>query len=178
MDVHRRIPVILIILSLLAFPRPVTAGGWASVRLDVPLGTIETGDPLRIGFTVKSHDVRPIPGMTSELLATRTESGDEVRATSIEEDPKGHYVVEVVFQSPGSWTWQIAPGQHAPTSLPPLTVVEKRSAPVLMESPRAPDTETVHGASIRAGSCHRLDDQAELPLSDIVATSDTPAIPW
>lgn len=176
---HRAFHLVLIVLTLLAIPSPATAGSWATVRLDVPLGVIETGEPLRIGFMVMRHDRDPHPGSNASLRATNTVNGDEVRASAAEEGPEGHYVAETTFNSPGTWQWEITPDPFAATSLPPLTVVDKRSAPASIEAPRAPDTKTAHAAAIHAGSCDRLDDQAELPLSDVVASSpDTPAIPF
>ncbi|HEV2109152.1 MAG TPA: cupredoxin domain-containing protein [Thermomicrobiales bacterium] len=176
---HRAFHLVLIVLTLVAIPSPATAGGWATVRLDVPLGVIETGEPLRIGFMVMQHDTRPFAGAEARLGATNTANGDEARANAVEEGPEGHYVVEVAFNTPGTWTWEIAPDPFAPTSLPPLTVVDKRPTPASIEASRPPDTKTAHAAAIHAGSCDRLDDQAELPLSDVVASSpDTPAIPF
>ena len=140
--------------ALLFMATPADAGGWATVRLDVPLGAVEAGQPLRLGFMVMQHDVRPYPDADAILEAQHKETGQKLSASAFEEGPEGHYVVEVAFPEAGNWKWSIIPAPFAGTSFETLPVHAKGAAPLttLVPSPGL-SMGTVHPAAIHRGTC-------------------------
>ncbi len=134
----------LIIVSLLAFPLAVLAGGWAVVTLDALPVEPRAGQTLHVGFMVRQHGVTPIDAaygtepMTPRLSATNLDTGETIDVDARKEGPRGHFVVDVTFPSAGTWEWQIRPEPFAATHLGQITVL-----PAAASAQPAPAADTV-----------------------------------
>jgi cytochrome c oxidase subunit 2 len=66
------------------------------------------------------------------LSAQNRDTGDAMRINARQEGPEGHFVVDVVFPSPGTWTWSIVPEPFPaiPDQLAPLVVMPAVTEPV------------------------------------------------
>lgn len=157
-------------ILLLATTSVAAAGGWASVRLDDPPGSIEAGTPWRIGFTVRAHDITPVNVDAARLLAQHRETGEKVAATATQAGAVGHYVVEVAFPQVGEWKWSITPEPYGETTFEALTVVDDAGGGV-NEGAEAPAPETT-GVALRLvrGSCPPIGQE-------LVIESDIPLVP-
>jgi cytochrome c2 len=117
---------LLVTLGLaLAIAPTVEAGGWATVTLDtVPMQT-HAGEPLSLGFTVRQHGVSPLNTVKPYLSAENRDNGDTLRNDARQEGPVGHFVVEVIFPSAGTWDWKIVPDPFPaiPEGFEPLVVL-------------------------------------------------------
>lgn len=126
--IKRRISALLsgCILFLLLVT-PAQAGGWAVVTLDElpPYGY--AGVPMTLGFMVRQHGQHPVNLEHVVLTATRLPKGEMLTFTARQEGPTGHYVVEVVLPTAGTWDWAIQPDWFGPMSMAPLTVLETRT---------------------------------------------------
>lgn len=106
------------------FVASVRAGNAATVELDAPLGEIEVGTTVTIGFTMLQHGIRPVENGTPALEAIHRASGTVVTADGRPDGDVGHYVVDVVFPESGQWVWTITPHPFPTTvSFPTITVV-------------------------------------------------------
>jgi plastocyanin len=124
---------------------PVAAGGWATVELDEPLGKVEAGTPITIGFMVMQHGVTPFGDAEPVLTAVHRESGEKLSVDGKAEGVEGHYVAAVTFPSEGTWSWSIAPAPFpGSTSFPAVTVV----AAGQLGDASAPEQVGIHGAAV------------------------------
>lgn len=116
---------LLLTLSLLAgFSATTWAGGTATIELDEHPGEIEAGEPIKIGFMMLQHGIRPVPDGKPTLEAIHRDTMETVRAEGRPEGEVGHYVVEVTFPETGEWAWSISAHPFPQsTSFPALTVV-------------------------------------------------------
>ncbi|HEX9926323.1 MAG TPA: c-type cytochrome, partial [Anaerolineae bacterium] len=89
-------------------------------------------ETLQLGFVVRQHGVTPINTAQPYLLAYNAETGETVEVEAVQEGPVGHFVAEVVFPSPGTWTWEIRPEPFGPmpVQFEPLTILPAQPAPV------------------------------------------------
>lgn len=131
--VLKSIAVVIFTLFLIT---PVQGGGWAVVTLDSLPPPPRAGEALHLGFTVRQHGDKLISNVTPALAAENMETGEALQIDARKEGPVGHFVVEVTFPSPGTWTWGITPhpfpsiNQFVPlTVLSPMTTPAERSAP-------------------------------------------------
>jgi cytochrome c2 len=121
----------MILVSSIAAPGAL-AGGWAMVTLDSLPVQPRAGEMLKLGFMVRQHGVTPVSEpLNPYLSAQNRDTGDLLRVDAQQEGRVGHYVVEVVFPSAGTWDWKIAPEPFPaiPERLEPLVVL---SAPATL----------------------------------------------
>lgn len=146
------------------------AGGWATVRLDEPPGSIEVGTPWRVGFTVRQHDVTPVNVDAARLVAQHRETEEKVAAIATQEGAVGHYVADVTFSMAGEWKWSITPEPFAETSFEALTVVDDARAAVEVGAEASARAATGSALRLVRGSC---------PPNgrDLVIESDIPLVP-
>jgi hypothetical protein len=113
--------VFLVILVVLAFALPASAGGAATVNLDELPTEVHAGEPLHLTFTIWQHGQRLVDGfegvgpVVPYLEATNPETGETLRVDAYKPEggEVGHFAVDVTFPSAGSWEWQIYPEPFA-----------------------------------------------------------------
>lgn len=127
----RRISALLsgcILLLLLA--TPAKAGGWAVVTVDELPPYVHAGEPMTLGFTVRQHGQHPVNLENVVLTATQVSTKEMLTFTARQEGATGHYAVEVLLPTAGTWDWSIQPDRFASASMVLLTVLEaKPTAP-------------------------------------------------
>src|SRR5262249_47251261 len=116
-------------LALLALAAPALAGGWAVITLDSLPRDVRTGQSLHIGFVIRQHGRDPVntdwnghalrPTLTGHKQpdasgVANAADGETIPAEARQEGPVGHFVVDWVFPSAGTWAWEI--------SAPPFTI--------------------------------------------------------
>jgi hypothetical protein len=176
--------ITLAIVAMLLLAAPALAGGWAVITLDSLPQDVRAGQSLRLGFVIRQHGrdlvntdweghaLKPVltarrqAGSTgaaggtviqaaAHSSALRAGNGDTFQATARQEGPKGHFVVDIVFPSAGTWAWEIAappfsiqgerqgdaavfaPLTVAPATAAPKQMTEQAPATVLGVSPAA-----------------------------------------
>lgn len=109
---------ILIGLALVAgfglLTRSAMAGGWATVTLDTLPKTVRAGEQVQLGFVVRQHGDKPISfigndPLTPYLVATHTESKEQIKVDGRQDGEQGHFVLDVTFPKVGAWTFKIIP---------------------------------------------------------------------
>lgn len=137
--IHKRQLIRLLLISLMLLIGSLTvlipaawAGGWAIVSLDALPVEPHAGEPLQVGFVVRQHGITPLNSVQPRFLAHNQETGETVEVEAVQEGSVGHFVMEVVFPSPGTWTWEIRPEPFGPVpwQFEPLTVLPAQPAPV------------------------------------------------
>jgi hypothetical protein len=136
----------LVVLAMLALAAPALAGGWAIVTLDSLPRELRAGENIQLGFMVLQHGKTPtnrdLDGnpLTPVLKAikqagagtTAAKTAETIHVAARQQGATGHYVVDVVFPSDGSWAWQIevptyfvqdSPGGQNAAIFAPLTVL-------------------------------------------------------
>ena len=117
---------LFLIISILTLTTSIAmAGGWAMVALDSLPVAPRVGEVLHLGFTVRQHAVTPLNVVEPYLVAQNEEAGISIRVNARQEGAVGHFVVDVVFPSPGTWIWGIRPEPFGtiPEYYEPLTVL-------------------------------------------------------
>jgi mono/diheme cytochrome c family protein len=66
------------------------------------------------------------------LSAQNRDTGDAIRINARQEGPEGHFMVDIVFPSPGTWSWGIVPEPFPaiPDQLAPLVVLPAVAEPI------------------------------------------------
>jgi cytochrome c2 len=133
-----RIALAMLVVGAFVFVSTVSAGGWAMVTLDTLPVEPHAGESLNLGFMVRQHGLRPAnfawesEPITPYLFAENLESGQSIRIAARQEGSVGHFVVDVVFPSAGTWKWHIVPEPFGafPEEFEPLTVLPASSSSV------------------------------------------------
>ncbi len=140
--------------AMLLLASPAFAGGWAVITLDTLPRDVHAGQGMRVGFVIRQHGVdlvntdwegrvlKPVltarkqanasgsAGGTMVLAAAHSSAqakGETIQAQARQEGPKGHFVVDVVFPSAGTWAWEIA--------APPFTIQGARQGDAAVFEP-------------------------------------------
>jgi hypothetical protein len=108
-------------LLLLASPAPARAGGFSVTTLDPLPETPRAGATIDVGYTVRSHGVRPAEALGTGI-AVVTPEGREV-FPGRQEGPVGHYVARVEMPAAGTWRWDFDWGGYPSQDLGTLTVL-------------------------------------------------------
>jgi hypothetical protein len=141
-------------VAMLLLASPALAGGWAVITLDTLPRDVHAGQSMRVGFVIRQHGVdlvntdwegralKPVltarkqadtsgaAGGTVILAAAHSSAqakGETIQAQARQEGPKGHFVVDVVFPSAGTWAWEIA--------APPFTIQGTRQGDAAVFEP-------------------------------------------
>ena len=90
------------------------AGGWATVTLDTLPKAVRAGESVRLGFMIRQHGDKPISDIGGEpltpfLIATHSESNEQLKVPGRQEGAQGHFVLDVSFPKTGAWTFKIIP---------------------------------------------------------------------
>ncbi len=160
---RRGMITLAVLVSLMVSTRPVAAGGFATVRLDLAPGEVVVEVPWTVGFLVQQHDVTPTNDVQVHLDARHRETGETVTAQAHQDGAVGHFAAEVTFPRSGAWKWSITPEPFGPTSFETLTVLDAPGAASRLGSP---DADRAHPAQIQRGTCAALGDVA-FPLSRV-----------
>jgi mono/diheme cytochrome c family protein len=133
---YKPILVIFTLIIVFSFASVTLAGGWAMVALDSWPSEVRAGEPLRLGFMVRQHGITPVNMAWEEplkpvLVADNPASGESIRVEARQQGPVGHFVVEAIFPSGGTWNWSIRldPFGTLPEQFEPLTVLPARPVP-------------------------------------------------
>lgn len=125
----RRFAALLCGLGLaLALVGGAAAGGWSLIMLDGDSSLVgvesalTAGTPVTIGFTVLQHGDKPMDGLTPRANLVNETTGARMGFEARAEGGPGHYVVEIVLSTPGTYSWEIE-AYGSPTTFAPLTVV-------------------------------------------------------
>jgi cytochrome c2 len=141
---RKRIMVAMgLLFGILFLTLPTTfAGGWAAVTLDSLPVAPQAGEKLQLGFMVRQHGITPVnsawgSSVQPYLAAANRDTGESIQVQARQEGPAGHFVVEVTFPSPGTWSWHIAPEPFPsiPSEFEPLTVLPAPSVPAEAAAP-------------------------------------------
>lgn len=179
---------------------PAQAGGWAVVTVDELPPYLHAGEPMTLGFIVRQHGKHPVNLEHVVLTATRLPKGETLTFPAHQEGLTGHYVVEVLLPTAGTWDWSIQPDWFGPMRMAPLTVLEARTTllrPLVTRLPggvtgldalvlgskalwprAAPyqlRTPTLLGVSLVVGGLGWLGLGGQLPSAPIAAAQPAPA---
>ena len=122
-QMNRRFLSLLVVLFIVGITAaPVSAGGWATIRLDSEPTSPVKNVPWTVGFLVKQHDKEPIDISPVYLSATSRETTKTVRADAAQKGAKGHYEVTVTFPESGDWKWSLTAGGYNGTTFQTLHV--------------------------------------------------------
>jgi hypothetical protein len=87
------------------------------------------GQGVEVSFTVRQHGVTPVhldEGVGIDITST---GGAVESFPAVPDGPTGHYVTEVVFPEPGTYTWRVRQGWFASQELGPIAVPGPAAAP-------------------------------------------------
>jgi hypothetical protein len=156
---HRSISSFVVALAaVLLLAAPALAGGWAVITLDSLPKEVRAGQSMHLGFVIRQHGQEPVntdwegralkPVLTARkqvdtsgsrggtlILAAAHSSapaaakGETIQAEARQEGAVGHFVVDVVFPSAGTWEWEIA--------APPFTVQGNQEGDAAVFTPLA-----------------------------------------
>jgi hypothetical protein len=168
---------VMVMLGMLALVAPALAGGWAIVTLDLLPREVHAGASLQLGFMVRQHgktptnkdlDGNPLKPVLSaikqgEAATTQSKDAETISVEARPQGPTGHYVVDLVFPSAGSWAWQIAlptyyvqdspSGQNAaifaPLTVLPAAAPAQATAPTPAAAPSATTWLGLSSAALR-----------------------------
>jgi hypothetical protein len=151
---RRRLSLGFVLAVAMLLVSPAVAGGWAIVTLDSLPRDVRAGQNVRVGFSIRQHGSELVntdwegralkPVLTARkqadangstdgtliLAAARSSAqakGEMIQAEARQEGPKGHFVVDVVFPSAGTWAWEIA--------APPFTIQGKEQGDAAVFEP-------------------------------------------
>lgn len=124
------------IILLLALAKPLFAGGWVVVTLDVLPRAVVASEALTVGFTVRQHGQTLINLSPGPILeAHNPTTGEQIEVVAQQEGFTGHYRATITFPSAGAWNWQISPQPFTTVAtLPPLKV-HKGNGPAVTTDP-------------------------------------------
>lgn len=103
--VRRLAVAVIVLLMLIPFASPVTAGGWAAVVLTSPLEEVVVGEESTIEFQVLAH-ARPeaaMPGMHVDFLFLHEETGFFVAVSGEATADPVVYAISFTLDRPGEW---------------------------------------------------------------------------
>jgi hypothetical protein len=121
----------LLLAAIAVSPSIGFAGGFVVTTLDPLPDRFEAGQTYAIGFMLRQHGVTPVRDGRPNLILQRGDQSYRLPARA--EGALGHYVVDVVFAQPGTWT--LAMDQAPFPQTQPLGTVQVVEGPV----PNAPD---------------------------------------
>jgi hypothetical protein len=117
-----RLTLLAVIGALLALPAGASAGGWATVGLDLPPRDLAPGEPWEAELTVLQHGVTPLEGVQPRVIVQR-EGGGNARAFAARTTGEpGVYRASVVFASAGTWTYKVDDDFSAEHSFPAVVI--------------------------------------------------------
>jgi hypothetical protein len=103
-----------IVLAVLAFASPASAGCWATVGVSPPPGNLGAGEVWAAELTVLQHGRYPLPDAadaTPVVTIVNADTGEQRKFKAKPTDPKaGVYTANVVFPSNGSWSYNVYDG--------------------------------------------------------------------
>jgi cytochrome c2 len=98
------------------------AGGWAVITLDQLPTQVVAEQSITVGFMVRQHGQRPMEGLTPQVTAVHSPTGESFTVAARAEGDMGHYSASLTFPQAGVWNWSIqAFSMDQP--LPALTVM-------------------------------------------------------
>jgi hypothetical protein len=146
--------LVVSLAAVLLLVAPALAGGWAVITLDTLPRDVRAGQSIRVGFVIRQHgnelvnndwdgnalkpvltarkqaDASGAAAGTLTLAAAHSSApakGETIQAEAQQEGPKGHFVVDLVFPSAGTWAWEIA--------APPFTIQGNRQGDAAVFEP-------------------------------------------
>lgn len=129
------------VVAALVAAGSASAGCWATVGLAPPPAGLAAGTVWTAEITVLQHGRNPLPDArdaTPRVAIVRESTGEEQTFTAIATDPaKGLYQAEVVFPSPGTWTYTVFDGFTSWNGEPAPCEQAHTFAPVTIVDPSA-----------------------------------------
>jgi hypothetical protein len=117
-----RLTLLALIGAALAMPAGASAGGWATVGLDLPPRDLAPGDPWDAELTVLQHGVTPLEGVQPKILVQREGSAEVKAFRARATGEPGIYRATVVFASAGTWTYTVDDDFSAKHSFPAVRI--------------------------------------------------------
>lgn len=103
-----------LVLAVLAFAAPASAGCWATVGVAPPPANLGAGDVWAAEITVLQHGRNPLPEAANAkptVTIVNADTGEQKTFAATSVNPEaGVYRAEVVFPSNGSWSYQVYDG--------------------------------------------------------------------
>jgi hypothetical protein len=103
-----------VVLAVLAFAAPASAGCWATVGVTPPPANLSAGTVWPADITVLQHGRNPLPNAadaTPTVTIVNADTAERKTFAATSTDPKaGLYRAEVVFPSSGSWSYEVYDG--------------------------------------------------------------------
>lgn len=120
----RRIYTILFVLLIcLSSTSPALSGGWAVITLEKLPDNVVAGEPFQVSFRARQHGQRFVDDLSPRVIASHTETGEEVIVSAAPGEKAGQYTAELILPEPGTWRWSIK-AWHQPR-MPDLHVAAK-----------------------------------------------------
>jgi hypothetical protein len=119
-----RLTLLAAIAAALAAPATATAGGWATVGLDLPPENLAPGEPWQAELTILQHGVTPLDGVRPRVIVRREGGGAEKAFPARATGEPGIYHATVVFGSAGTWNYWVDDDFAAKHSYPPVRIGE------------------------------------------------------
>src|ERR687895_620123 len=117
-----RLTLLAAIAAALAAPATATAGGWATVGLDLPPENLARGEPWQAELTILQHGVTPLDGVRPRVIVRREDGIAEKAFAARATGEPGVYHATVVFGSAGTWNYWVDDDFAAKHSYPPVRI--------------------------------------------------------
>lgn len=117
-----RLTLLAAIAAALAAPATATAGGWATVGLDLPPENLAPGEPWQAELTILQHGVTPLDGVRPRVIVRREDGIAEKAFPARATGEPGVYHATVVFGSAGTWNYWVDDDFAAKHSYPPVRI--------------------------------------------------------
>jgi hypothetical protein len=108
----RRIVLALFVLALVT-AGSATAGGWATVRVNLPPAELAAGEAWNARVLVLRHGQTPTGGAKPSVIVANTATGKTIRYAARPTAKLGVYRARVVFPEAGVWRYQVDDGLAA-----------------------------------------------------------------
>jgi hypothetical protein len=131
MTITRRTPSLLALagaaLALLIGAGVAAGGGFATTTLDPLVSQPRAGETTEVGYTIRTHGVRPV-AVAGSGIAIVGPDGERTVFPGRADGPVGHYVAEVRFPVGGTWSWEQVQGDFTAQELGPIEVAAAGAA--------------------------------------------------
>jgi hypothetical protein len=117
----RKLLITAVALGSLAVAAPAVGGGFATVGVS-PAAPDEAGAVWKVKLNIKQHGRTPLDGVSPSIVIDNGDGRTETFLAEPTGEP-GIYAADVVFPSPGTWSYRINDGFSQVHTFKPIQIV-------------------------------------------------------